>query len=304
MTRETLMARLPVSVALALVALSPARALADPDLSLELDLSNGRVALPPVVSAAALQDPPPPEEAAPLPDANPWHLHLIPAFWVPVVFEGTVDVGPVKTEIDLDFSDILDGLDFAIEGGIALTNDDWSFLFYGSYFNLGADVTSQQPLSVAKTDMDYELTILDFAVGKRIAQGPMGSGEWKVGLLAGIRYWDQKVEIKQSDPIGFDPMIDRRDDWVDAFVGGRIILDVNDNVAIWFRGDVGGFSIGTSSDLTWTLTTMLELKLSDTWVLVAGYRYVNVDWVRGSRPRRIEFDYEIHGPLIGASIRF
>jgi len=298
------MVRFPVSVALALVALSPARALADPDLSLELDLSNGRVALLPVVSAAALQDPSPPQEASPPPDANPWHVHLIPAFWIPIAFEGNVDVGPVRTEIDLDASDIFSGLDFAIEGGIAVSNGDWSFMFYGSYFNLGADVTSQQPLSVAKTDMDYELTILDLAVGKRLGRGPMGAGEWRVDLLGGLRYWEQKVEIKQSDPIGFDPMIDRRDDWVDAFVGGRVILDVNDDVAIWFRGDIGGFSIGSSADLTWTLTTMLEWKLSDTWVLVAGYRYVDVEWDKGSRPRRIEFDYKIHGPIIGVSIRF
>jgi opacity protein-like surface antigen len=75
-------------------------------------------------------------------------------------------------------------------------------------------------------------------------------------------------------------------------------------VALWFRGDVGGFSIGSSADLTWTLTGMLEVKLSDTWVLIAGYRYVNVDWDKGSRPRRIELDYEIHGPIIGVSIRF
>jgi opacity protein-like surface antigen len=299
------MVRLAVSVALALVALSPVRALADADPSLELDLANAGIPLVPVVSAASLQDPlSPPDEAPPPPDANPWHVTLIPAFWVPVVFEGTVDVGPVRTDIDLDISELLDGLDFAIEGGIALTNDDWSFLFYGSYFKLGADVTSQQPLSVAETDMDYELTILDFAVGKRIARGPMGNGEWRVDLLGGLRYWEQEVEIKQSDPIGFDPMIDRRDDWVDLFIGGRIILDVTDTVALWFRGDVGGFSIGSSADLTWTLTGMFELKLSDTWFLVAGYRYVKLDWDKGSRPRRIEYDYDLHGPIIGASIRF
>jgi hypothetical protein len=291
-------------VALALIALSPARALADPDLSLELDLANAGVAFAPVVTGAALQDPSPPQDAAPPPDAERWHVHLIPAFWVPVVFEGNVDVGPIKTEIELDIGDILDGLDFVIEGGIGLTNDDWSFLFYGSYFNLGADVKSQHPLGLEKTSMDYELTILDFAVGKRIVRGPMGDGEWRVDLLGGMRYWQQEIQIKQSDPIGFDPNIDRRDDWVDAFIGGRIILNVNDTVALWFRGDVGGFSIGTSADLTWTLTGMLELKLSDTWVFVAGYRYVEVDWDRGSRPRRIEFDYKIHGPLIGVSIRF
>ena len=152
--------------------------------------------------------------------------------------------------------------------------------------------------------MDYKMTIVDFAVGKRVATGPMGTGAWRADLLGGLRYWDHKVELDQNDPIGFEPTITRSADWVDTFVGGRVILDVNDDVALWFRGDIGGFSIGSSADLTWTLTGMFELKLSDTWFLVVGYRYVNVDWDTGSRPRRIAFDYEIHGPIIGASIRF
>ena len=75
-------------------------------------------------------------------------------------------------------------------------------------------------------------------------------------------------------------------------------------MAVWFRGDIGGFSIGSSSDLTWTLTAMLELDLSDTWSLAAGYRYVDVDWTKGSGIHRFEFDYKIHGPLLGAIIRF
>ena len=49
---------------------------------------------------------------------------------------------------------------------------------------------------------------------------------------------------------------------------------------------------------------MLELDLSDTWSLVAGYRYVDVDWSTGSGLGRFDFDYQIHGPIIGASIRF
>jgi opacity protein-like surface antigen len=165
-------------------------------------------------------------------------------------------------------------------------------------------VTSEQPLSVAETSLDYQLAIVDFAVGKRVSKGPIGSGRYKADILGGARYWVQRVEIDQDDPVGFEPMIDRRDDWVDAFVGGRIIVDVNEDVALWFRGDVGGFSIGSSSDLTWTLTAMLEVQLSERWFLVAGYRYVEVDWDTGSGLSRVEFDYKIHGPIIGAGIRF
>ena len=80
---------------------------------------------------------------------------------------GTIDVGPIETDIDLKFSDMLDALDFVIEGGLTLTNDDWSILAYGSYFKLGADVKSQTLFGMEEeTSFDYELTLIDVAVGK------------------------------------------------------------------------------------------------------------------------------------------
>jgi opacity protein-like surface antigen len=290
----------------AAVALGTTSAFAGPDLAFELEPTDvGADLVPALGVTATVQEPvAAPEEVAAPAAATTWHVHVIPAFWVPAKFDGDIDVGPIETQGNLDLGDLLDALDFALEGGIAVSNGDWSILAYGSYFKLGAEVRSQQPLGVAETDMDYELTIFDIAVGKRLARGPLGNGSWRADLLAGGRYWEQKVEIRQSDPVGFNPMIDRRDDWVDAFVGGRVVLDINEAVALWFRGDVGGFSIGSSADLTWTLTAMLELRLSEAWRLVAGYRYVDVDWDKGSGRRRIELDYKIHGPIIGASVRF
>jgi hypothetical protein len=298
-----------------LVAMSAAHSFAGPDpsselesttgLSFELTPASGGVDLLPGFSAAALQDPAPLEEPLPGSDADQWRLSLIPAFWVPLAAHGTLGVGPVEAEVDLNASELIDGLKFVIEGGLALTNDDWSLLLYASYFNMGVDVPSRGPLNdFEQTAMDYQMTIVDCAVGKRIGRGPIGTGTWRADLLGGLRYWDHKVELDQTDPVGFAPSIARSANWVDAFIGGRIVLDVNDNVALWFRGDVGGFSIGSSSDLTWTLAAMLELDLSDTWSLVVGYRYVDVDRSTGSGLGQFDFDYELHGPIIGATVRF
>jgi opacity protein-like surface antigen len=302
--RRLSLTRRPIGFAMLLVAMSSARSFAGPDLPLEPEPASGGVDLAAAFSAAALQDLAPPDQSASRSDVEEWRLHLVPAFWVPIRVRGTVEVGSVSTEVDLNANELFDGLDFAIEGGLALSNGDWSLLLYASYFKLGVDVRSQGPLGTEETSMDYQMTIVDCAVGKRIGRGPIGAGTWRADLLAGLRYWDHKIEIDQTDPVGFDPMIAQSADWIDAFVGGRIILDVNEDVALWFRGDVGGFSIGSSSELTWTLTAMLELELSDTWSLVAGYRYVDVDWETGIGPSRFKFDYEIHGPIIGASIRF
>jgi hypothetical protein len=165
------------------------------------------------MSAAAVQDPAGPEEVVAPSGADSWRVGLMPAFWVPVSFDGTMEVGPVETEIDLDFSDLMDALDFVIEGGLTVTNNDWSILAYGSYFKLGADVKSQTLLGMEeKTSIDYELTLVDVAVGKRIFVDALGTGAWRVDLLGGLRYWDQKVEINQTDPVGLAPSIERNVD--------------------------------------------------------------------------------------------
>jgi opacity protein-like surface antigen len=315
MTCDVRATRRSIGVGILLVAMSAAHSFAgtDPsselesttDLSFELTPASGGVDLVPALSAAAVQDPAEPEEVVAPSGADSWRVGLMPAFWVPVSFDGTMEVGPVGAEIDLDFSDLMDALDFVIEGGLTVTNDDWSILAYGSYFKLGADVKSQTLFGMdEETSLDYELTLVDVAVGKRIARGPLGSGAWRADLLGGLRYWDQKVEIDQTDPVGLAPSIERDVDWVDAFIGGRIVLDISEDVSIWFRGDIGGFSIGSSSDLTWTLATLLEWNLSDNFALVAGYRYVDVDRTTGSGLSRFDFDYSIHGPIIGGLIRF
>jgi opacity protein-like surface antigen len=315
MTSDERVTRRSIGFGVLLIAMSAAHSFAGPapsselesttDLSFELTPVTGGVDLVPALSAAAVQDPAEPEEVVARSDADSWRVGFMPAFWVPVSFDGTIEVGPVETKIDLDFSDLMDALDFVMEGGLTLSNDDWSILAYGSYFKLGADVKSQTLFGLEEeTSLDYELTLVDVAVGKRIARGPLGTGAWRADLLGGMRYWDQKVEIDQSDPVGLAPSIERDVDWVDAFIGGRIVLDISEDVSIWFRGDIGGFSIGSSSDLTWTLATSLEWKLSDNFALVAGYRYVDVDRTTGSGLSRFELDYSIHGPIVGGLIRF
>jgi opacity protein-like surface antigen len=315
MTCDQRVTRRSIGFGVLLVAMSAAHSFAGPapsselesttGISFELTPRSGGVDLLPALSTAALQDPSDPREVVAPSHADSWRVAVLPAFWVPVGFNGTINVGPIKTDIDLDFGDMLDALDFVIEGGLTLTNDDWSILAYGSYFKLGADVKSQTLFGLEeKTSIDYELTLVDVAVGKRIVRGPLGTGAWKADVLGGFRYWGQEVEIDQTDPVGLAPSIERDVDWVDGFIGGRVVLDINEQLSIWFRGDIGGFGIGSSSDLTWTLATMLEWNISERFALVAGYRYVDVDRATGSGRSQFELDYSVHGPIIGGLIRF
>ena len=38
--------------------------------------------------------------------------------------------------------------------------------------------------------------------------------------------------------------------------------------------------------------------------VIAGYRYLDVDWEQGSGSSRIGYDWAIHGPILGVNIHF
>jgi opacity protein-like surface antigen len=94
------------------------------------------------------------------------------------------------------------------------------------------------------------------------------------------------------------------EDWVEPFIGGRIRWDLNDKWAIDFRGDAGGFGIGSASDLLWQVALGIDYKMSEKTSLVAGYRYLELDYSRGSGSSEFGIDMEAQGPYLGLSILF
>ena len=103
---------------------------------------------------------------------------------------------------------------------------------------------------------------------------------------------------------GFDPGISEQHSWVDFIIGARLVFNISDKFIASLRGDVGGFGLGSSSNLTWNVTVLGEYRIFPNVGLVAGYRYLAVDWEQGSGPSRIGYDWTIHGPILGVSIEF
>ena len=70
------------------------------------------------------------------------------------------------------------------------------------------------------------------------------------------------------------------------------------------RGDAGGFGIGSASDLTWQILGGVDYKLSKNMILNAGYRYVELDYSRGSGSNEFGIDLRAQGPYMGLTILF
>ena len=94
------------------------------------------------------------------------------------------------------------------------------------------------------------------------------------------------------------------EDWVEPFIGGRLIWDLNNKIAFNVRADAGGFGIGNASDLTWQVVGGMDYKFSKNWILNVGYRYVDLDYSHGSGDDKFGIRLKAYGPVIGLTILF
>ncbi len=149
-------------------------------------------------------------------------------------------------------------------------------------------------------------------------------------LLAGFRVWDVTSKIHASIPpasltVGGSPVqppgilpgrdfgdiklpgglingssltVEDNVDWLDPIVGFRLSGDVTRRISLFMLGDIGGWGIGTASNLTWQGMIGGSFDLSERWSLTAGYRALGVN-----RDAPIQ-NTILYGPQFGAVFRF
>ncbi len=169
-----------------------------------------------------------------------------------VILDGDMTVKGNTATVDVNIIDMIKESDsiFALEGYFEARKGDWGAFVDGTYANLtmGGGVG---PLSV---DVDFKYALVDFAAFYRVGTWPLGGASANNGqnlsleVLAGGRYTSMDVELDISTP-GPSTVVDKRQDWVDPIVGGRVLLDLTDDVSLVFRGDIGGFGVGSDFNL-------------------------------------------------------
>ena len=70
------------------------------------------------------------------------------------------------------------------------------------------------------------------------------------------------------------------------------------------RGDIGGFGIGSASDLTWNVLAGFDVKPFKNVSFKLGYRYMNIDYDYGSGADEFGIDGSMYGPWLGMTIHF
>ena len=90
--------------------------------------------------------------------------------------------------------------------------------------------------------------------------------------------------------------------WFDPILITRLTANIKDKWHFQFRGDVGGFNIG--SKFTWQLQAYAGYRFSKLFQLTAGYRYMSMDYDKGTGADRFIYNVATFGPEISFGFHF
>lgn len=238
-------------------------------------------------------------------------VSLTPYVWATQV-NGDLTVNGVTAPLDIDLSDLWDFLEDgevkgAFMGHLETGRDNWSLFINGDYVSMDPSVSRRR----ATIDTGLSMTLLEVGgaidIYNACEEDPMNS-PLRLQMLGGIRYASVDASAILSLP-NVNPVVqvNQSEEWVDLFVGSRLQTQLSPNFGAFVRGDIGGFGIGSSSDLTWNIVTGVTTSGICGSDLVLGYRFFDVDQsLNGGSgsPNGFGVDALIHGPVIGLSFQF
>lgn len=189
------------------------------------------------------------------------------------------------SDVDIDFDDILDSLEFAFMGAAGVSKGKWSLAADVIYLNAESSAAIAPGL-----DANAELT--NWIVTPLIGYNLVETGRSRLDIVGGARYLYMKADLR-VDALGARAK-DSGSNW-DAVIGARGAVDLAEK---WYL--FGYLDIGTGeSDLTWQAFGGVGYRFK--WFdLVAAYRYLG--WNFDDNQALDEL--YIHGPGVGIRFTF
>jgi len=162
--------------------------------------------------------------------------------------------------------------------------------------------------SIEEIDIDMTLAIIEAGLSYRFLEYPIGESETQVLTMeayGGCRYTYLKVEqdihINKGSfsSLPSKVSISKSVDWLEPLVGARVKCGITERLNFTVRGDVGGFGIGSASQLTWVVVTGFQYRMTELLSIYGGYKYYDLDY-EGS----IDMDLVLQGPIFGLAFHF
>jgi len=231
-----------------------------------------------------------------------WTFDVAPFYlWIPAL-DGEVAVRGLSADVDLSVGDTLDLLfdsfKFVATGRAEARKGNALLTLDLMYLNL--EENTQTDIGVG-VDVRFKQLLLEFGGGYRLGEWSL-TGEGKPNLSVDFLGGGRFVHLDNGITIENRPGVDRSQDWIEPFVGGRLEVDIIDKLSVAVRGDIGGFGVG--SHFTWSMAAILAYQVSRRISLGAGYRILDINYSEGTGADHFTFDVQMRGPMLGFAIHF
>jgi len=231
--------------------------------------------------------------------AKNWDFELEPYVMFTSI-NGDASVGRATgVPVNVGFDNILENLDLAAMLHFEAHHESgWGISLDYGFMNLGSDITG--PLGGVSNVKVRQGVFEALALYRhKLSNGHLD-------YLAGIRWWDNDLDLTVNTPILPVPLNKSVEEgWIDLVVGVRWLNKLSARWASLLRGDIGG--LGLESDFTSSVVAGARYQMSDNWLLDLQYKATWVDYDNGkttSQPGYFAYDTVTHGPLIGAIYKF
>lgn len=221
-----------------------------------------------------------------------WH-YLSEIYLIFPTMKGEVGVANIPpVELDADAGSIFSHLKMGAMLYLEATNDDWAITSDLIYMKLGQDVVHTTLITSGEATMkQYAWEIAGL---KHITPWlEAGVGGRLVSLYTGLELQTALEETREgsASKTWFDPIFIIRSQ---GAIKGKWLLQ--------FRGDVGGFGIG--SDFSWQVQAYAGYRFCKLFQATIGYRYIGIKYDKGEDFERFLYDVDTYGPVVRLGFNF
>jgi hypothetical protein len=219
-----------------------------------------------------------------------WHVGITPYLWFAGV-HGTSGALGHDASVHASFSDIFKYFNIGAMGVVEARYNRVLMPLDFMWMKLSDDKAIPVTDVAESVKAKMTETMLTPKIGYRVADGK----KVKVDALFGIRYWHLSTSLNLQ-PTQIAGSFSQSASWVDAVAGGRITTILSRKAFATIVGDAGGGS--ARSD--YQIGGFLGYQISRRWVLLAGYRYLSVDY-RPNGKAQFVYDVDMPGLMFGAT---
>jgi len=194
-----------------------------------------------------------------------------------------------SVNVDANAEDIFSKLQFGAMLYMEAQNDKWAITSDLLYMNLKQDAIPTTVINSGEAtakQLGYELAGL-----YRIA--PF----LESGVALRLNNISSEMDLVRNTINGTESLnASLSKTWVDPVIVTRLTADIDDKWIFVFRGDFGGFGIG--STFTWQLQGYAGYRFSKLFQTTIGYRIIGIDYDKGTGEDRFRYNMNTFGPNI------